>query len=301
MTLPKRWLEDSDDAANAVRDVLRVGRDMDPPEGAERGVWLALSAQIAAGGAGVGSGAGASATTGSTAAGTSAVTGTGASTTAAGAASSGLIKAILIGAFGGVIAVSGYSVLEPASPPAVSQGEQQADPPAAHNKPSAIAPALTSKPKTESPKTSEAPVSAGGSAPAPSQAVSAPTGSAPPADSASAQTAFQPSGDSTVGSGSFAPGSPEERASRLREENELVGQARGALRAGDPARAMQILMQAGQKFPDGVLGQEREALMIEALAKSGSRDAASVRAAAFIKAHPTSPHSARLQAFVIQQ
>ncbi|MBK8252023.1 MAG: hypothetical protein IPK82_05080 [Polyangiaceae bacterium] len=299
MTLPKRWLEDSGDAANAVRDVLRAGRDMDPPEGAERGVWLALSAQIAAGGAGVGSGAGASATTGTTA-GTSAVTGTGASTTAAGAASSGLIKAILIGAFGGVIAVTGYSVLEPASPPVVSQGEQQADPKAAHNKPSSVAPVATSKPKTESPKTSEAPVSAGGSAPAPSQSVSAPVGTAPPADSASAQPVFQPSGDSTVGSSSFVPGSPEERASRLREENELVGQARGALRSGDPARAMQILMQAGQKFPDGVLGQEREALMIEALAKSGSREAASVRAAAFIKAHPTSPHSARLQAFVIQ-
>lgn len=94
------------------------------------------------------------------------------------------------------------------------------------------------------------------------------------------------------------PGSPEDCERLLREEREVVNQARTALRGGDTAGAMRLLEQARQNFPGGALGQEREALAIETLAKSGAREAASTRAAAFIKAHPTSPHAARLQVFV---
>jgi hypothetical protein len=284
MTFPKRWLED-DDAASAVHDVLRAGRGMDPPEGAQKAVWLALAAQIGA--AGAAAGVSAKVATGATA---KVATGTGAT---ASAASGGLIKAILIGAFSGIVAVSGYSVLEPAPPP----------------------PAPTSVEPTPRPKL--APAEVKGAAPAPSSAPSsAPVSSPPPAGdarepapglAAPSTAAPGPTGDAPAaapepgpaGAGAPLPGSPEERASRLREENELLGQARGALRSGDPGRAMLLLEQARQKFPGGVLGQEREALAIEALAKGGARDVASARAAAFIKAHPTSPHAARLQQFVL--
>ena len=112
MTLPKRWLED-DDAPGGVRDVLRIGQDVDPPAGAERAVWLALVAQIGTAGAGTAA-AGAAA---KVAAGASAKAAVGASATAtATAASGGLLKAILIGAISGVVAVSGYSALEPRAP-----------------------------------------------------------------------------------------------------------------------------------------------------------------------------------------
>jgi hypothetical protein len=46
-----------------------------------------------------------------------------------------------------------------------------------------------------------------------------------------------------------------------------------------------------------VLGQEREALTIQALALSGQRDAARTRARAFIAKFPTSPHAQILSRF----
>jgi hypothetical protein len=282
MTLPKRWLED-DDASSAVRDVLRAGSAVDPPEGASREVWLALAAQIGAAGAAA-AGASANATAG-------AGTGAGAGATT-GAASGGLIKAILIGAISGVVAVSGYSALEPVLSPPAPAPPTVVEPSLAPQKAPLGPRGATPVPSEQS---SSVPASTG-DARAPASGGAAPAVSTSPAPSSEAP-AISPG--ASAGADAPSPGSPEERASRLREENELLSQARGALRGGDPGRAMLLLEQARQKFPGGVLGQEREALTIEALAKGGAREAASVRAAAFIKAHPTSPHAARLQAFVL--
>lgn len=304
MTFPKRWLED-DDAAGAVRDVLRAGREVDPPEGAEKAVWLALVAQIgvagaggAAGGAAGSSAAGGGAAGGSaTAAGaTSAKIAAGAGTTASaagGAASGGVLKAILIGAFSGVVAVSGYSVIEPAPPPPAPVAPAEAEP--------APAPQKVATPIQTAPASSVSPSPVPSSAPLPTEGARDPSSPvvAPSAPTEPEPSVAAPAGTSDVGAGAPSPGSAEERESRLREENELLRQARGALRGGDPGRAMLLLEQSRQKFPGGVLGQEREALTIEALARGGAREAASSRAAAFIKAHPTSPHAARLQAFVL--
>src|SRR5262245_4740840 len=112
MTLPRRWLDD-DSAASAIRDVLRAGRRMDPPAGAERAVWLALMGQVGAAGAATSA---ASASAKAVASGPAKMVAGASMKVAAGAGTSGLIKAILIGAFSGVVAVSGYSALEPASP-----------------------------------------------------------------------------------------------------------------------------------------------------------------------------------------
>ncbi|HSO00162.1 MAG TPA: outer membrane protein assembly factor BamD, partial [Candidatus Nanopelagicales bacterium] len=102
------------------------------------------------------------------------------------------------------------------------------------------------------------------------------------------------------GAGEAAGAAPAaaERASRLREESRVLGEARDALRRGDAAGALQKLEEVRTRFPDGVLTQEREALAIEALYRSGSRAAASARAAAFLRAWPTSPHATRIQGFV---
>jgi len=81
-------------------------------------------------------------------------------------------------------------------------------------------------------------------------------------------------------------------SSQLREESVALLAARAALRAGDAARSLALLEQARFRFPRGALGQEREALTIQALAQSGERASARRRADAFLRAHPQSPYVA---------
>ena len=297
MTFPKRWLED-EDAPPQLRKVLGADSDMDPPAGAERAVWIGLMGQIGAGGAGGAAGGAASngAGGGAASAGTGAATGTGAAGTGAvvgagSAAGGGLLKAILIGAFSGVVAVSGYSAIEPSIAPPAPPPPSEVSAPAPADRPREEAPGpVSAPPASPSSAASSMPAaSSQGSGPAPAAtSESEPSGAAPAASS-----------DPSASSSAPLPGSPEERESRLREESEMLRQARAALRGGDTGGAMRLLEQARQKFPGGVLGQEREALTIETLAKSGAREAASARAAAFIQAHPQSPHAARLQVFVL--
>jgi len=86
------------------------------------------------------------------------------------------------------------------------------------------------------------------------------------------------------------------RAERPREappvasESQRVAQARALLRAGDANRALETLGALERDEPNGLLDQEREALVVEALAALGRRDAARVRADAFLARYPTSPH-----------
>jgi len=86
-------------------------------------------------------------------------------------------------------------------------------------------------------------------------------------------------------------------SSQLREESLAVMSARQALRANQVATALQLLEQAQQRFKKGALQEERESLSIEALAKSGQRERASVRARAFIRQYPRSPHVADVQRY----
>jgi outer membrane protein assembly factor BamD (BamD/ComL family) len=77
----------------------------------------------------------------------------------------------------------------------------------------------------------------------------------------------------------------------------MVIDARRALHAGDFATTLRLLDAAAATFPSGTLAQEREALAIQALARSGQREAAAKRAATFLAKHPESPHAADLKAF----
>lgn len=294
MTFPKRWLED-EHAASSLRDVLRADRDMEPPADAEKAVWAALVAQIGAASAGAAA-AGASAK-GAATVGSGAAAGSAAGTGAVTAVGGGLLKSILIGTFTGIVAVSGYSALEPASPPRAAPSSDIAAPVAPGEKapsksgPASIAPGPTSV-ASSAPGPGVLSTYSGEPSPAPGPVSRTGAGGGEPSGAASAQA--EPAG----GAPAPLPGSAEERESRLREESEMLRQARAALRGGDTGGAMRLLEQARQKFPGGVLGQEREALAIETLAKSGARDVASARAAAFIQAHPQSPHAARLQVYV---
>jgi hypothetical protein len=86
-------------------------------------------------------------------------------------------------------------------------------------------------------------------------------------------------------------------ASRLAAEGRAVLDARRALRDGRADEALRTLEAARAEYGAGALEQEREALTIEALARAGRRDLAAARAAAFLKAHPGSPHAATVRGF----
>ena len=89
-------------------------------------------------------------------------------------------------------------------------------------------------------------------------------------------------------------------SSQLREESIAVLDARSALRAGDATRSLTLLEQARVRFPRGALGQEREALTIQALARSGDHASARLRAEAFLRTHPQSPYVADVRLVATQ-
>jgi hypothetical protein len=82
-----------------------------------------------------------------------------------------------------------------------------------------------------------------------------------------------------------------ESATVVESESQRVAHARALLRAGDATQALRSLLALELDEPSGLLTQEREALLIEALAASGKRDAARQRAARFLTRYPKSPHA----------
>ena len=130
--------------------------------------------------------------------------------------------------------------------------------------------------------------------------VVAPSAIAPGAATASPAPAHRAS---AAHSGKVAPAhsavvAPASGASDASEESRAVTDARNALRGGNSSSALSILSQAQQRFGNGVLGQEREALTVEALAKSGQSAAARARGQVFLKNYANSPYSARIRTLI---
>jgi hypothetical protein len=86
--------------------------------------------------------------------------------------------------------------------------------------------------------------------------------------------------------------------SRLEEEAALLQKARTELRSGALAAAFATLEASRERFSAPELYQEREALLIELLYRSGQRERARERARAFLARFPESPHAAGVRAFV---
>jgi outer membrane protein assembly factor BamD (BamD/ComL family) len=84
----------------------------------------------------------------------------------------------------------------------------------------------------------------------------------------------------------------------LREESTLLERARAELRGGHPRSAQATLLRLEHQFPKGGLTQEREVLLIEALAARGNARAAARDAQSFIATHPESPHAVPLRRFI---
>jgi len=71
----------------------------------------------------------------------------------------------------------------------------------------------------------------------------------------------------------------------LAAERSLLDEASGALRAGDAQAALRDLDLHGQRFPVGVLAEERDAMTVEALVAAGRADDARAAGARFRAAH----------------
>lgn len=81
----------------------------------------------------------------------------------------------------------------------------------------------------------------------------------------------------------------------VEDEAAIAREARELLRAGQAHQALALLEQARVRFSGGVLVQERAALTIEALARSGQADRAAGLARAFLEAWPGSAHADRVR------
>jgi TolA-binding protein len=91
------------------------------------------------------------------------------------------------------------------------------------------------------------------------------------------------------------PGDPA-----LGEQVSAIDRARRTLGDGDAAGALRELDNYESRFPRGALGEEAEALRVEALLAEGDRAAAARVGARFLAAHPASPHAARVRALLTQ-
>jgi len=78
-------------------------------------------------------------------------------------------------------------------------------------------------------------------------------------------------------------------------ERKLIESARKALRSGNARLAIKKAREHRRTFPRGALTQEREALWVRALVKSGSYKQARKRGAGFLKRFPRSLHKRAVQ------
>ena len=79
----------------------------------------------------------------------------------------------------------------------------------------------------------------------------------------------------------------------------LLGQAQRAL-PKDPDLALTIVRQHERRYPNGLLGQEREAVAVSALWQIGRRDEARQRAERFAEEHPRSTYLGRMRHILAQ-
>ncbi len=94
--------------------------------------------------------------------------------------------------------------------------------------------------------------------------------------------------DGTGGEGPHPGAPPPAASSSLSAEQLLLDQARAALTAREPERALALLSEHARRFARPQLGEEREALAIQALAVEGRFDEARARAARLRASAPNS-------------
>jgi hypothetical protein len=110
--------------------------------------------------------------------------------------------------------------------------------------------------------------------------------STPPARGESAPAPPPEASAQSAGAKPTPSRSPDSRG--LAAERTLLDVARAALSRGEAANAMAAAERHATEFPDGELAEEREAILIRALAQSGSVESARARARRFHARFPQS-------------
>jgi len=274
----KHWLDEASEADEFERSILRAGLQADPPRATQDRVWSSLVGALAVAPIVAG-------TTTATAVPT-AVTGIGKASVVALAVAKGFLVGLAIyGAAEGVTALADRFSLPPRPTKA-----QQAIPlrRTVEGKPSiaAVAAPLTGV---------SAPASGAGQeaseAPHPTPRGNESTKTVAP-ETASSERAMP-----SVATFDDVLHSSSARLSQLEAETRALRRARGQLRAGNLADAFASLAASEREFPAPELYQEREALMIELLHRSGRRADARQRAQAFLIRFPDSPHAQPIRSF----
>ena len=273
MNDPKRLSEELSDAPLEA-ELLRSARKVGLAETEKRAIWSSLASEVAlaalpsaAAEAGKANIAGpAAANAGAAHAGVAQV---GTST----ASALGLGKALAITALAFALGGGGYALLRPLPRAESPRKGSAASTPVA---PAAEIPAAASEPRLDHETT-----------PAIERDVVTPP-AVPSANGGARRSA------SAARSTSAAAPTP---ASLLREESLGILAARQSLRSGDFTATLQRLEEVRVRFPHGALAQEREALTIETLGRSGARAAAEKRARAFLQAYPKSPYAADVERY----
>ena len=284
MTTPKRWIDEHSDADDFERAILRSELDAAPPPDASSDVLKRVMAVVAP------VGPGAPSPVGTVEPATGGLLGAGA--IAKGAATlGGLGKGFALGVGVSIAAATGSHFLgagplatapTPSSMAIQAPSASSASPTAA--RPFEAAPAAPANDPTHEPQTEP------NSLPRAATQVGA-------ARTATTQSpaVVQPPGASSIAS--FPSEEAALAASRLKEEAALLRRARAELRAGALAQAFATLEASRRAFTAPELTQEREALAIELLYRSGERAAAASRARDFLARFPESPHAAAIRGF----
>lgn len=281
MSTPKRWIDSPNDADDFERAVLRSELDARPPAGAESDVLARVMAAVAPFGPGVPdpSGPVAPATGG-------ALGGAAIAKSAATLASLGKGFALGIGVSVAAATANHY----------LGDGSSRETPtPAATVRAAPLTSSVVPPAPGPSPRVEVATENRPNPFASPPVTPPHPT-RAPEPPLAASENPFEraPSAPSVA---SFPAPEAEIRASRLEEEAALLRRARVELRSGALTAAFATLEASRQRFTAPELSQEREALTIELLYRSGERDAATARAREFLARFPESPHAASVRAF----
>ena len=88
---------------------------------------------------------------------------------------------------------------------------------------------------------------------------------------------------------------PEEPADSIIAETQRLREAHGALRSGDPEKALALLSEEAAETEGQKLREERAAARVLVLCKLGRVDEANAEAAAFLAQNPRSPHADRVR------
>ncbi len=278
----KHWLDESSDANDFERAILRSGSMADPTDAKRDEVWTNVLGALAMAPALV------------PAAGTSAAKAVlgGAGKTAAVWLSVGkgfIVGLAIYGAASGVSEIAEHFSARPMLSTAHS---------------AALVPRPQRAPEVAAPATPPA-VPFATVEPAPTASPSAASVLNVPAN-ALGNAAAQPVASSRIGElpsvAAFEPVGPALAASAVREsqlkaEAASLSSAREALRAGRLTDAFAQLEASRRQFSAPELYQEREALTIELLSRSGQPAVAQQRAEAFLKRFPESPHADQVRRF----